>query len=110
MGTSPEDGWRESSRRELPGGAGRVGRARLLDYLVRPLQQRLRIVRPSAFAVLTLITRSAPLLYVQAVGGWRSAAVLLKVYARWMDTGLGIPGQPAATPAQPRQVAGRLTS
>src|SRR5512133_715699 len=68
------------------------------------------IVRPSAFAVLMLIARGAPLLHVQAVGGWRSAAVLLKVYARWMDTGLGIPGRPAATPAQPRQVAWRLTS
>ena len=56
-----------------------------------------------------LLSRGAPLLYVQAVGGWRSAGVLLKVYARWMDTGLGVPGQPAATLAQPLQVAGRLT-
>jgi integrase len=55
----------------------------------------------------TLLSRGAPLLYVQAVGGWRSAAVLLKVYARWMDTGLG---QPTATPAQPRLIAGQLTS
>ena len=34
----------------------------------------------------TLLSRGAPLLYVQAVGGWRSAGVLLKVYARWMDS------------------------
>ena len=58
----------------------------------------------------TLLSRGAPLLYVQAVGGWRSAAVLLKVYARWMDTGLGVSGQPAATPAQPRLIAGQLSS
>jgi len=57
----------------------------------------------------TLLSRGAPLLYVQAVGGWRSAGVLLKVYARWMDTGLGIPGQPAATQAQPPRIEGRLT-
>lgn len=37
----------------------------------------------------TLLSRSAPLLYVRAVGGWRSAVVLLKVYSRWMDTGFG---------------------
>jgi integrase len=57
----------------------------------------------------TLLSRGAPLLYVQVVGGWRSAGVLLKVYARWMDTGLGIPGQPAAPQAQPRQGGGRPT-
>jgi len=57
----------------------------------------------------TLLSRGAPLLYVQAVGGWRSAGVLLKVYARWMDTGLGVPGQPTATTAQPRQVDAKST-
>jgi integrase len=30
------------------------------------------------------LSRNAPLLYVQAQGGWRSASVLLRVYARWM--------------------------
>ncbi len=57
----------------------------------------------------TLLSRGAPLLYVQAVGGWRSAGVLLKVYARWMDTGLGVPAHPAAPLAHPRQVEERLT-
>ena len=42
MSTSVEDGWRESSRRLLPRGARRVGRARLLDQLVRLEEQRLR--------------------------------------------------------------------
>jgi len=32
----------------------------------------------------TLLSRNAPVLYVQRCGGWRSAAVLLRVYARWM--------------------------
>ena len=52
----------------------------------------------------TLLSRNAPLLYVQQQGGWRSAAVLLRVYAHWMPQGgapdFAIP-QPAATPAQP---------
>jgi integrase len=42
----------------------------------------------------TMLSRNAPLLYVQQQGGWRSASVLLRVYARWMP-------QPSATPAQP---------
>jgi integrase len=32
----------------------------------------------------TLLSRNAPLLYVQHQGGWRSANVLLRVYARWL--------------------------
>jgi len=32
----------------------------------------------------TLLSRNAPLLYVQQQGGWKSAGVLLRVYARWM--------------------------
>jgi integrase len=31
-----------------------------------------------------LLSRNAPLLYVQRCGGWRSASVLLGVYAQWM--------------------------
>ena len=42
----------------------------------------------------TMLSRNAPLLYVQQQGGWRSASVLLRVYARWMP-------QPSATLAQP---------
>jgi len=44
----------------------------------------------------TLLSRNAPAVYVQEQGGWKSAAVLFRVYARWMPQ-----GQPAATPAQP---------
>ncbi len=43
----------------------------------------------------TLLSRNAPLLYVQQQGGWKSAGVLLRVYARWMPQALD------ATPAQP---------
>src|SRR5438552_3481831 len=59
----------------------------------------------------TMLSRNAPLLYVQAQGGWRSASVLLRVYARWMphefNGPLAVPqpaalSQPAATPAQPK--------
>ncbi|MBI2218770.1 MAG: site-specific integrase [Candidatus Rokubacteria bacterium] len=42
----------------------------------------------------TMLSRNAPLLYVQQQGGWRGASVLLRVYARWMP-------QPSATQAQP---------
>jgi integrase len=46
----------------------------------------------------TLLSRGAPLLYARTVGGWRSANVLLRVYARWMDTGLGPSGHAAVQP------------
>jgi len=42
----------------------------------------------------TMLSRNAPLLYVQQQGGWRSASVLLRTYARWMP-------QLSATQAQP---------
>lgn len=50
----------------------------------------------------TLLSRNAPLLYVQGQGGWRSASVLLRVYARWMPQAFaeGAIEQPSATPAQ----------
>jgi hypothetical protein len=50
-----------------------------------------------------MLSRNAPVLYVQRQGGWRSASVLLRVYARWMPQefeGSEI-AAPAATPAQP---------
>ena len=51
----------------------------------------------------TMLSRNAPLLYVQGQGGWRSASVLLRVYARWMPdaSAFWVHGQPSATPAQP---------
>jgi integrase len=55
----------------------------------------------------TLLSRNAPLLYVQQQGGWRSANVLLQVYARWMpqDPSAAFPGQPSATSPQPKPLA-----
>lgn len=55
----------------------------------------------------TMLSRNAPLLYVQQQGGWRSASVLLRVYARWMPQGFGswATEQPTATPAQPSPVS-----
>ena len=61
----------------------------------------------------TLLSRNAPLLYVQRVGGWKSATVLLDVYARWLPqdgvdgAGHAVIQRPNATPAQPRAVAKR---
>jgi integrase len=55
----------------------------------------------------TMLSRNAPLLYVQEAGGWRTASVMLRVYSRWMPgvdfTRAGNVAQPhpAATPAQP---------
>jgi integrase len=56
----------------------------------------------------TMLSRNAPLLYVQKQGGWRSAAVLLRVYARWLPESAGMP--PAATPAQPEGVASAVAA
>jgi integrase len=54
----------------------------------------------------TLLSRNAPLLYVQKQGGWRSASVLLRVYARWMPQEYGdVTAHPSATPAQPAVAA-----
>jgi integrase len=50
----------------------------------------------------TMLSRNAPLLYVQQQGGWRSAAVLLRTYSKWMPQDFSPPGAlPTATPAQP---------
>jgi integrase len=49
----------------------------------------------------TMLSRNAPLLYVQKQGGWRSAAVLLRVYARWMPQ--EHPTAPQEHPAPGRQ-------
>ncbi len=51
----------------------------------------------------TLLSRNAPLLHVQLQGGWRSAGVLLRVYARWLpqDAGTAPQALSTATPAQP---------
>jgi integrase len=51
----------------------------------------------------TMLSRNAPLLYVQQQGGWRSASVLLRVYARWLP-------QPSATQAQPAPETAAVTA
>src|SRR2546428_13997740 len=50
-----------------------------------------------------MLSRNAPLLDVEQQGGWRSASVLLRVYARWMPQDLA----PSVTPVVPeaRRVA-----
>ena len=55
----------------------------------------------------TLLSRNAPLLYVQGQGGWRSASVLLRVYARWLPQAFVETAQERlpATPAQLRPVS-----
>jgi integrase len=65
----------------------------------------------------TMLSRQAPLLYVQEQGGWRSAGVLLRVYAKWLKEAMPAPPEmptfsdptpPAhagATPAQLRHDA-----
>ena len=58
----------------------------------------------------TMLSRNAPLLYVQQQGGWRSAGVLLRVYARWLpQDGVEAPGQLSATLAQPEAARGGAT-
>ena len=54
----------------------------------------------------TLLSRNAPLLYVQKGGGWKSAAVLLRVYSRWIEQALPAPPEPPAFPTQVQPVAG----
>lgn len=52
-----------------------------------------------------MLSRNAPLLYVAEAGGWASANVLLKVYARWMPSQTAVvfgvdQGADSATQAQ----------
>ncbi|PYO50747.1 MAG: hypothetical protein DMD84_14935, partial [Candidatus Rokuibacteriota bacterium] len=60
----------------------------------------------------TMLSRNAPLLYVQHQGGWRSASVLLRVYARWLPQAAGISAlaatllPPAPTDASPSGASG----
>jgi hypothetical protein len=62
-------------------------------------QQRIGPTKTAA----TMLSWNAPLLYVQQQGGWRSATVLLRTYARWLP-------QPAATQAQPAAPAVAMTA
>jgi integrase len=53
----------------------------------------------------TMLSRNAPLLYVQQQGGWRSAGVLLRVYARRMpqpSVTLALPASSPVAAAAPR--------
>ena len=51
----------------------------------------------------TMLSRNAPLLYVQKQGGWRSATVMLSVYSRWLP-GPEVPTHPVAPPAHSEAV------
>ena len=45
-----------------------------------------------------MLSRNAPLLYVQQQGGWRSAGILLRVYARWLPQ--EAPAMPVSAPVR----------
>jgi integrase len=47
----------------------------------------------------TMLSRNAPLLYVQRQGGWKSAGVPLRVYARWMPQEYAADASESAHPA-----------
>lgn len=54
-----------------------------------------------------MLSRNAPLVYLQKQGGWRSASILLRVYARWVPEGLETVAaeQSSATQARPEALA-----
>src|SRR5215467_4699337 len=52
----------------------------------------------------TMLSRNAPLLYVQKQGGWQSATVMLSVYARWLP-GPEVALHPVAPSAHPEPVS-----
>ena len=86
---------------------GRPWGSSLMNYTWRRALAQVRVrYRPAEqlrhTVASTLLSRGAPLLYVQAVGGWRSVGVLLKTHSRWMDTGSGSQGNP---PQPPRNLA-----
>jgi integrase len=51
----------------------------------------------------TMLSRNAPLLYVQKQGGWRSATVMLSVYSRWLP-GPEMALHPVAPSAHPEAI------
>jgi integrase len=56
----------------------------------------------------TLVSRGANLLYVQKQGGWKSATVLLRVYAKYVEQGdQAAQMRPGATQTQPLPPHGR---
>jgi integrase len=58
----------------------------------------------------TMLSQNAPLLYVAAQGGWKTSAVLLRVYARWLPEQLPAtqPQSHATTAAQMAENAREL--
>jgi integrase len=52
----------------------------------------------------TMLSRNAPLLYVQKQGGWRSATVMLSVYSRWLP-GPEVALHPVAPSVHPEAVS-----
>ncbi|MGH2398039.1 MAG: hypothetical protein ACRDFW_13920 [bacterium] len=53
---------------------------------------------------------NAALLYAAEAGGWASAAVLLRVYARWLPSQAGVLPQDLATQTQPERADARRIS
>jgi integrase len=55
-----------------------------------------------------MLSRNAPLLYVQQQGGWSNAGVLLRVHANWLPSQVDLMQDPA-TQAQPdRAIINRI--
>ena len=76
---------------------------RLWHRAVRKAGVRYRVAEQfrHTFASL-MLSRNAPLLYVQRMGGWSTAGVLLQVYATWVPSDFeGVLTTPAASPAHP---------
>jgi integrase len=80
-------------RNEQPWSPTEVGRSWRRCLLAAGVRYRVPEMLRHTWAS-TMLSRNAPLLYVQQRGGWRSAVVLLRTYARWLP-------QPSATQAQP---------
>ena len=80
-------------RHEQPWSPTEVGRSWRRCLLAAGVRYRVPEMLRHTWAS-TMLSRNAPLLYVQQQGGWRSAVVLLRTYARWLP-------QPSATQAQP---------
>ena len=76
---------------------------------LQPASHKRRRSRPcwQSRLACTMLSRNAPLVYLQKQGGWRSASILLRVYARWVPEGLETVAaeQSSATQARPEALA-----
>ncbi len=58
----------------------------------------------------TLLSRNAPPIYIQQQGGWKSAAVLFRVYSRWIEQALPAPPEPPIFATELQPVSGTAVS